>query len=58
MLLNLAENSSLLVLMSTHLSHLLEESIMSGGECLKGMHQDAKLQSRYGDGQLECSRRD
>ena len=39
MLLNLVENSNLLVLMGTHLSHLLEESRMGGGECLKGMHR-------------------
>ena len=39
MLLNLAKNSSLLVLMSMHLSHLLIESRMGGGECLKGMHR-------------------
>ena len=43
MLLNLAENSSLLVLMGTHLSHLLEESRMGGGECLKGMHKGMEL---------------
>ena len=58
MLLNLAENSSLLVLMSIHLSHLLEESRMGGGECLKGMHHGAKLRRRYGDGRLRCSGRD
>ena len=58
MLLNLAENSSLLVLMGTHLNHLLEETIMGGGECLKGMHNSAELPSRYGDGRLECSRGD
>ena len=39
MLLNLAENSSLLVLMGTHLNHLLKKSRMGGGECLKGMHR-------------------
>ena len=43
MLLNLAENSSLLVLMGTHLSHLLKKSRMGSGECLKGMHYGAKL---------------
>ena len=39
MLLNLAKNSSLLVLMGTHLNYLLKESRMGGGECLKGMHR-------------------
>ena len=58
MLLNLAEYSSLLVLMGTHLSHLLEESSMYGGECLKDIHKGAKLRSRYGDGRLGCSRCD
>ena len=56
MLLNLAEYSSLLVLMGTHLSHFLEESSMCGGECLKGMHKGAKLRSRDGDGILKCKR--
>ena len=42
-LLNLAEHSSLLVLMGTHLIHLLKESGMCGGKCLKSMHTGAKL---------------
>ena len=58
MLLNLAENSSLLVLMSTHLSSLLENNRMGSGECLKGMHKGTKLRSRYGDRGLRCSRCD
>ena len=56
MLLNLVENSSLMVLMGTYLNHLLEESRIGGGECLKGMHKGAKLQSQYGNGRLGCSR--
>ena len=55
MLLNLAENNNLLVLMDTHLSHLLKESRMGGGEGLKGMHQGVKLRSQYGNGRLKCS---
>ena len=38
MLLNLMENSSLLVLMGTGLCHLLEESRMGGSKSLKGLH--------------------
>ena len=56
MVLNLAENSSLLVLMGMHLSHLLEESDVCGGQCLKDMYKAAKLRSRDGDGRLGCSR--
>ena len=55
MLLDLVKYSSLLVLLGTHLSHLLEDSRMGGGECLKGTHKGAKLQSRDGDGRLRCS---
>ena len=58
MLPNLGEYSSLLVLMVMHLSHLLEDSRIGGGECLKGMHKGAKLRSRDGDGKLRCSRCD
>ena len=57
-LLNLAKYSSLLVLMCTHFSHLLEESRMCGGQCLKGMHKGAKFRSQYGDGRLEGSKSD
>ena len=35
MLLDLTKYSSLLVLLGMHLSHLLEESNMCGGECRK-----------------------
>ena len=56
MLLDLAKYSSLLVLLGTHLSHLLEESGMCGGQCLEGSYKAVKFRSKDGDGRLGCSR--
>ena len=39
MLLDLAKYSSLLVLLGTHVSHLLEESGVCGGQCLQGSYK-------------------
>ena len=39
MLLDLVKYSSLLVLLGTHLSHLLEESGVCGGQCLQGNYK-------------------
>ena len=39
MLLDLAEYSSLLVLLGMHLSHLLEESSVCGRQCLQGSYK-------------------
>ena len=56
MLLNLVEYSNLLVLMGMHLNHLLEESSMCCGQCLKGMYKAMKLGSGDGDARLGFSR--
>ena len=51
-LLDLAKYSSMLVLLGMHLSHLLEESGMCGGQCLEGSYKATKLLSRDGDERL------
>ena len=56
MLLDLAEYSSLLVLLGMHLSHLLEESGVCDGQCLQGSYKAVKFRSKDGDGRLRCNR--
>ena len=43
MLQDLAKYSNLLVVLGTHLSHILEENGVCGGQCLQGSYKAAKL---------------